>query len=93
VKKTRLRKVSQRKQRERQLYAKIRLEFLLKNPYCQVCQKALATQIHHKLPLGRGGKLCDVEIFLAVCPNCHDRITNNPQWAKEKGYTLASGKA
>jgi len=62
------------------------------NPSCECCQKRDAQDIHHKLPLGRGGKLCDTRIFMAVCRPCHNLIHANPKWAAQHNYLCESSK-
>ena len=88
MKRTPLRRVSKKRDTELKEYRKLKAAHLKINPYCEVCAKAKATEIHHKLPLGRGGKLCDVTIFLASCRRCHTRIHDNPKWAEENKYLL-----
>lgn len=88
MKRTRLRPISKKRQAALKEYYKVRLAYLWDNPTCEVCQESCATEIHHKLPRGRGGKLSDLNNFLAVCRACHTFITDHPQWAVEKGYTI-----
>lgn len=46
-----------------------------------------ATEVHHMK--GRiGDLLTDVKYFLAVSKEGHRRIEENPEWAKEMGYSL-----
>lgn len=80
-----LRKFSKKRQSQMNEYKKIRVEFLKANPNCAVCN-CEATDVHHVK--GRiGDLLTDIHHFLAVCRICHVRIENNPEWAKEKGYS------
>jgi len=72
-----------------QSYSLVRKAFLLKNVKCQAdlpgCSTA-ATEIHHKK--GRiGNLLIDSKFFLGVCRNCHDIIENQPNLAKELGFS------
>lgn len=70
-------------------YSKLRVQFLIKNQWCQVegCYR-LSSQCHHKK--GRiGDLLTDERYFLAVCSYHHQAIELDPQWAKEKGYSLS----
>jgi hypothetical protein len=54
---------------------------------CPECGKP-ATEVHHKK--GRIGKLLtDVRWWLGVTSDCHKKIELNPDWAKEKGYSLS----
>lgn len=56
------------------------------NKICPVTGQQ-TNQVHHKK--GRiGDLLLDQEFWLAVSPDGHDKIENNPIWAKEKGYSL-----
>lgn len=83
-----LRRVSPKRARELSAYRKARAKHLEANPTCGVCQTAEACDIHHKLPLGRGGRLNDASIFLAVCRNCHNKIHHDPKWAEQEGHLL-----
>lgn len=71
------------------LYKPIRLQFLFNHPVCQAnlpgCTKE-STQVHHKV--GRqGALLLDTTHFLAVCYNCHRKIEDAPEMAKELGFS------
>lgn len=72
-------------------YSKLRLQLLTEKPMCEahipgICTGP-STQCHHKA--GRTGKLyTDYSKFLAVCGSCHHYIEMNPEWAKEKGFSL-----
>ena len=88
LKRTPLRRVSKKRQAALKVYSNLRKEFLESKPICEVCTTNDSSDIHHKLPLGRGGKLNDVTIFLAVCRVCHDKIHQDPKWAEENNYLL-----
>lgn len=45
-----------------------------------------ATQIHHKK--GRIGDALYND-FLAICEDCHRKVEENPEWAKENGYSVS----
>ena len=89
MKRSPLRRVS-KKQRERlKQYAIVRKEYLTANPTCEVCKVRRATDIHHMgdgVGPKRGGNLCNVDSFLAVCRPCHCEIEMNKTWAREQGY-------
>lgn len=60
---------------------------LPENEFCAVFPWLRATEIHHKK--GRIGKLLtDERYFLAVSPEGHRKIENNPEWAYEMGYSI-----
>jgi hypothetical protein len=80
--------VSKKRAQALKVYRVNKADYLSVHPTCEVCSVNEATDIHHKLPLGRGGKLNDITIFLAVCRACHDNIHAHPKWAEEKGLLL-----
>lgn len=87
MKRTPLRKVSKKAQLRHYYYTVARRKYLVNHVKCEVCQVRVAHEIHHKK--GRCGiRLCDDRYFLAVCLCCHEKITFNPKWAMEKGYSL-----
>ena len=73
-------------------YQKLRKEFFDgKNKYCQArlpgCT-VLATDVHHT----QGGSdrcvtLEQPETWIAVCRNCHNKIHDNSQLAKDLGFS------
>lgn len=67
-------------------YQKVRVQHLVANLRCEVCETEPSTQIHHRK--GRGKLLCERQWFLAVCPSCHQKIHEHPAWAYEKGYLI-----
>ena len=80
--------MSKKRQEALRIYRVLRADYLASNPTCQVCQKRDSQDIHHKLPLGRGGRLCDERIFVAVCRVCHDQIHADPKWAELHQWLL-----
>lgn len=70
-------------------YRKLAKLFITTHPRCQVkgC-KNVSECVHHKA--GRiGDLLLDRDYFLAVCMGHHRQIEENPQWAKENGYSVS----
>ena len=45
-----------------------------------------ATEIHHRE--GRGRNYLNEETWLAVCRQNHERIHNNPSWARANGFLV-----
>jgi len=83
----RLRPVSKKRAKQNATYKQVREKFLGNNPICQVCRCKMASQVHHRR--GRfGDRLNEVEFFLAVCFECHERIHHNPVWAYAKDYMV-----
>lgn len=57
-------------------WRKIRAAYLVAHPICEVCGKALATEVHHKNPLPpRGTGTHDWLNLQARCKPCHSRRT------------------
>jgi len=68
-------------------YSDKRLGFLRTHVLCQVCERKISTECHHKR--GRIGKrLLDFENCLAVCFDCHKKIHERPKWARDMGYLI-----
>lgn len=81
-------KVSDKRKIENLKYSVLRIEFLSK-PENRICPVTgwEATEIHHKK--GRVGDLfLDTNFWLAVSREGHTHIEENPEWAKENGYSL-----
>ena len=80
-------KISQKRKIENAKYIVLRIEFLGKkeNSICPVTGEK-TTEIHHKK--GRVGSLfLDTKFWLGVSRNGHLKIENNPEWAKENGFS------
>lgn len=80
---------SDKRAKQEREYASLRPLYLEEHPFCQVkgCSK-LSNQIHHKA--GRIGILLLLtDWWLAVCETCHDKIENEPKWAKAQGYSIS----
>lgn len=81
--------VSKKRQGEMDEYSKRRLAFLALHTSCQaklVSCTGKATDVHHKA--GRvGDDYLNMNKWLAVCRSCHGWIENNPQEAKELGFS------
>lgn len=81
-------------------YLKVRFEFMnsLESQICPVFINKSVTDVHHMK--GKEGfaddwardndvpLLIDIRFFLAVSRAGHDKIENNPIWAKEMGYSV-----
>lgn len=86
-KKTKIKQRSKKMQKDMILYGKLRKQFLKDNPICPITGEK-TTDVHHKK--GRLGKLLlDTKFWLAVSRKGHKRIEENPEWAKEMGYSLS----
>lgn len=71
-----------------QEYAKLRKEYLALYPVCEVeeCQ-APSTEVHHQRGK-EGDRLLDTNYFMAVCPECHRKITEHSAQAIQDGYSI-----
>ena len=60
----------------------VRKRFLNLNPLCAECLKqgrpVPATEVHHIIPLRDGGTH-EFDNFMALCKQCHSKITNKQQ--------------
>lgn len=80
-----MRRESLKLARLRRLYAKMRVDFLIQNPWCIRCGGE-ATEVHHKA--GRGLNLLNVDTWAAACSACHSYITTHPQESYDRGWSL-----
>jgi len=81
-------KVSDKRKIENLKYSVLRTEFLGKkeNQICPITKKP-TTDIHHKK--GRVGSLfLDTKYWVALSREGHKFVEENPEWAKENGYSL-----
>lgn len=83
-----VKKVTEKRNIQNQEYARLRKEYLESYPACEVVEcNNQSNQIHHMA--GRENeRLTDTNYFLAVCPDCHERITKDTQWAVANGYSI-----
>lgn len=42
-----------------------------RHPICERCHEAASQEVHHSVPLSRGGSLFDVRNLVALCARCH----------------------
>lgn len=65
-------------------WRRYRLSYLARNPLCVECRKQkkveAATEVHHIVPLAKGGKHSPSNL-MPLCKPCHSRIT-----ISESGY-------
>ena len=83
-----IKKVSEKRKLEDIEYKRLRLEFLSKpeNKICPI-MKTETTDVHHKK--GRIGKLyLDTTFWIALSREGHRMVEENPEWAKENGYSF-----
>jgi hypothetical protein len=84
--KKKINKISEKRSLENKEYLKIRKQYLINNPNCEICNSN-NVEIHHKK--GRIGKLLfDDRYFMTVCREHHNYIHTNPKEAREKKWML-----
>jgi hypothetical protein len=83
-----IKRESEKRKGQNKEYSKLAKEYLLLYPVCEVVECHLpSNQVHHMA--GRSNEmLLNTDYFLAVCPDCHQRITLDSKWALENGYSL-----
>lgn len=85
MKRSPLRRVSNRRAAENRIYARERKKYLEEHPMCEACLDRPSVELHHKRSrIGR--LLCDVRFFFATCSVCHAWIHDNPRKARELGW-------
>lgn len=83
-----IKKVSDKRKIENAKYLLLRIEFLGKpeNKKCPITGKP-TTDVHHMK--GRiGSLLLDTRYWVALSREGHKFVEENPEWAKENGYSL-----
>jgi len=83
-----IKKFSATRLREKPIYDRTRKEFLdhPDNQFCPITGTS-TTDIHHKK--GRSGDLfLDSRYWVALSREGHKYVEENPDWAKENGYSL-----
>ncbi|KGE14587.1 hypothetical protein DI53_1616 [Sphingobacterium deserti] len=86
-----IRFLSKKRAAQNVLYLKKRRIFMEQNNTCKARLSGCtywSTDVHH--PQGRmGGLLTDESKFIALCRNCHNFIEENPNFAKENGFSIS----
>lgn len=91
----RIKKVSEKRQKQNEEYLPLSKKIRSNNPYCviksPVCTK-FSQGVHHVS--GRVGKdFLDKSKMLPSCNACNQYIEANSSWAKEKGFKKANYKS
>jgi hypothetical protein len=85
MKRTRIRPMSAKRQREAKEYSKLRTAYLATHPTCERCQRLKSRDIHHKA--GRlAGNYLNPATWAALCRPCHDHIHAHPSQARASGW-------
>ena len=74
-------------------WKRLRNEFLLSHPFCEMCLKegvmTKANEVHHIRPLSIGGG-DELDNLMAICTPCHSRITSR-EGGRWKSQTIRRG--
>jgi 5-methylcytosine-specific restriction endonuclease McrA len=62
-------------------WKRLRAHYLLHHSICERCDRVLATEVHHKRDISRGGNSWAVANLEALCKPCHSQITRQAQMA------------
>jgi 5-methylcytosine-specific restriction protein A len=66
-------------------WAMVRRRKLSLNPICELCDVALATEVHHRTALEDGGEKFAAENLVSCCRPCHSRETRREQIGRVAG--------
>ena len=105
---TSVKRLAPRSEKTKKLYEEERVPIVKKliaeRPICEACdifalydRRAAwypkdSVDIHEIVSRGRGGSITEMGNLLAVCRECHDRITNSPKLAEQLGLLLPGAK-
>ena len=84
LRKTRLKPMSAKRNKDSKAYSLLRDAYLRLNPICEICIVDESSEIHHRE--GRGRNYLNTDTWLAVCRRCHKWIHTNPSLARKQGY-------
>lgn len=87
TKKTPIKQISDKRQKQNQLYLTMRKVFLQTHEHCAVFPDKQATEIHHANGR-RGDMLLDTRYWYAVSREGHLYVHENVEWAEENGYLI-----
>lgn len=82
-----VKRITEKRAKQNREYLEIRVHFLEQYPMCQIggCNNK-STSVHHIQ--GRSNDLLtNPENFLAICNDCHEKVTVNSKWAIENNYS------
>ena len=85
-------KVSEKRAGELKEYYKLRQEYLIAFPCCEVEDCHLKVVDIHHMAGKENGRLNDVAHFMAVCRKHHNHIHDDTVNAKSKGYSVTRSK-
>ena len=77
-KQTKIKSLSDKRQKQNTEYLKLRKEYLKNNANCEVKLEGctfISTEIHHAKKR-TGAMLTNVKYFVAICRNCHTKVEN-----------------
>jgi len=81
-----IKRVSNKRKVQEDIYNQLRKVFLNKNPKCEICGLK-SEDLHHKA--GRiGNLLINTKYFMALCRKDHDYVHNNPEESKRKKWII-----
>lgn len=66
-------------------WSMVRRHKLRLNPICELCDAALASEVHHRVALEDGGERFAIENLVSCCKPCHSRATRHEQIGKVPG--------
>ena len=87
LKRSPLKKISDKRKKQQAVYSVLRKQFLKDNPKCAVFPHLEATQVHHKNHR-EGERLNDTRYWLAVSDEGHKYIHANPQESYERNWLI-----
>jgi hypothetical protein len=87
LKRTPLRRISDKRAVELRIYSTKRKAYLAKNAICECCYVRPAQDIHHRAKR-TGGNYLNEETWMGVCRHCHEWIHNHATIARAQGYLI-----
>jgi 5-methylcytosine-specific restriction protein A len=64
-------------------WRRTRSRYLARHPVCELCDRAIAEQVHHVIDLADGGSAWAEANLQALCAPCHSKVTRRRQLAPQ----------
>lgn len=66
----------------------LRAQVLREEPTCRLCP-AVSVDVHHIVPIARGGERLDRSNLMSLCRACHSRVTMRLENQRRHGYVVS----
>ncbi|MEU8271582.1 hypothetical protein AB0B89_31030 [Sphaerisporangium sp. NPDC049002] len=90
ARRTRIKQVSAKRQRENRERARLVERLLKKYPLCERCRRAWSRDVHEPRKRSHGADILDPAECVCLCRACHDHVHDNPAESVADGWLIES---